>query len=62
MAHMLGSVIQLKGSSSGDGPMTVGFADPAGGTGGGGGNDLPFDATVYLNTSKQLVPVKFKVW
>ena len=46
---MLGSVwIQLKGSSSGDGPAAVGFADPAGGTGGGGGNDLPFDATVYL--------------
>ena len=49
---MFGSVwIQLKGSGSGAGPAAVGFAaDGAmGGTqGGGGGGDLPFDATVYL--------------
>ena len=43
--------IQLKGSGAGAGPAAIGFADPMG-TQGGGGGDLPFDATVYLNTNK----------
>ncbi|GIR94517.1 MAG: hypothetical protein CM15mP96_1750 [Gammaproteobacteria bacterium] len=48
---MFGSVwIQLKGSGAGDGPQAIGFAaDTMGGAqGGGGDDDLPFDATVYL--------------
>ena len=44
---MFGSVwIQLKGSEAGAGPAAIGFADPL--QGGGGNDDLPFDATVYL--------------
>ena len=47
---MFGSVwIQLKGSGAGAGPAAIGFSDVAGPQGPGGGNDdLPFDATVYL--------------
>ena len=45
---MFGSVwIQLKGSGSNAGPAAIGFTESMG-QGGGGNDDLPFDATVYL--------------
>ena len=48
---MFGNVwIQLQGSGAGDGPAAIGIAagTMGGGAQGGSGDDMPFDATVYL--------------